>query len=130
LNLTPENIRSGFWWTGLVPLDFDVLRRRLDIPNPTFNSTALVVVSHQTLAPVQTLNPNSLRRVQVCPSALKSGLSLLSNSYLVMPYKNRRTGNTCADKNKTKTTANKHNGVRPHEGSLKNIHVALHMTAK
>jgi len=26
---TPEDIRSGFWWTGLVRLDFDVVRRGL-----------------------------------------------------------------------------------------------------
>ena len=32
---TPENIRSGFWNTGLVPLDFGALRRTLKTPTPT-----------------------------------------------------------------------------------------------
>jgi hypothetical protein len=56
---TPENIRSGFWWTGLVPLDFDVVRRRLDIPNPTFNSTALVapLPPSSPIRPLSSLTP-------------------------------------------------------------------------
>jgi len=29
---TPENIRSGFWYTGLVPLNFEIIRRALNIP--------------------------------------------------------------------------------------------------
>jgi len=30
---TPENIHSGFWYTGLVvPLDFEIIRRALNIP--------------------------------------------------------------------------------------------------
>ena len=32
---TPENIRRGFWNTGLVPLDFRALRRTLKTPTPT-----------------------------------------------------------------------------------------------
>jgi hypothetical protein len=53
----------------------------------------LMVVSHQTLVPVQTLNPNSLRCVQILPFGTKVWLSLRRNGYLVMPHKNRRTEN-------------------------------------
>jgi hypothetical protein len=31
---TPENIRSGFWNTGLVPLGFEIIPRALNIPAP------------------------------------------------------------------------------------------------
>jgi len=56
---TPENICSKFWWTGLVPLDFDVVRRRLNIPNPTFNCTAPVapLSTSSPIRPLITLTP-------------------------------------------------------------------------
>jgi len=64
---TPENIRSGFWWTGLVPLDFDVVRRRLDIPNPTFNSTAPVAPLSPS-SPIQPLSSLTPAEVYAIPT--------------------------------------------------------------
>ena len=59
---TPENIRSGFWWTGLVPLDFDVVQRRLDIPNLTFNSTVPVapLSPSSPIQPLSSLTPTEV----------------------------------------------------------------------
>jgi hypothetical protein len=54
---TPENIRSGFWWTGLVPLDFQVIRRALDIPATvaSTNSSTLTDISPSAPPPPRPL---------------------------------------------------------------------------
>jgi hypothetical protein len=49
---TPENIRSGFWCTGLVPLDFDVIRHKLNIPSaPEAKSPATSTTSTSSTPP-------------------------------------------------------------------------------
>ena len=47
---TPENIRSGFWNTGLVPLEFEIICRALNIPAPTPIGSSILVDS-PALAP-------------------------------------------------------------------------------
>lgn len=46
---TSENIRSGFWWTGPVPLDFEVLGRTIGIKEPT--ATKPVLSCHLSYRP-------------------------------------------------------------------------------
>ena len=65
---TPENIRSGFWWTGLVPLDFEIIRRALNIPTmiSTANISAITSLPtplSPTPRPLASLSPTEIHAI-------------------------------------------------------------------
>jgi len=59
-SFTPENIRSGFWWTGLIPLDL-IIRHKLNIPSaPEAKSTATSTTSTSSTHLISTSTPDRL----------------------------------------------------------------------
>jgi len=64
---TPENIRSGFWHAGLVPLDLEVVRRELHFPvnKPAAPAKATRSAPHpQPSSPPRSLSSMSLAEVR------------------------------------------------------------------
>jgi len=60
---TPENIRSGFWHTGHVPLDFEVIRRTLNFPTTVSINNQLTPAGpfqYQPLQPLISLSPTEV----------------------------------------------------------------------